>query len=593
MNWLRAMSGGRFGRAAPVVDEPFDVPPVISTLDGAVRFDGVHKARLQAGRIRIAALLSSFAMGFLALGVRAADVALFSADRITLHKTTQATPVRRADIVDRNGELLAATLATYSLYVDPSDVWDPVETREALLTVFPDMDPKKIDKALTAKSHFQWLRRNLTPKQKQAVFALGQPGLDFMVEESRIYPRGHLAAHTLGYVGQDNVGQAGAELAFDRDILRDGGLGRPIELSLDMRVQFALDDELRRAMEKHQAKGAIGIVSDVTTGEILGMVSLPDYDPNTHQRWGADNLMNRTATAVYEMGSTFKIFTVAMGLDEGIVTLDSTYDASRPLNIGGRVIHDYHAENRTLTVQEIFTHSSNIGSARLAMDAGVNTTRDFMKRMGFFRPAPIELAESARPILPVKWDESTVASVSFGHAMSVSPLSLVAAVGGLMNGGRYVPLTLKKRDPGDTIKSERIVSAATSEALLQLMRANVTNGTGTKAEVPGYRVGGKTGTAEKTGVGGYDRSRLLSSFVAVFPTDKPRYLVTIIIDEPKASPDTYGFATGGWTAAPAVGRVIARIGPILGVERRFDIPLPAPVHPVDATAKVAAMGNER
>lgn len=596
MGWLRALRGGRFGWADPVTGHALDDAPVISTLDGALKFDGLYKAQLQAGRIRIAALLSVFAAGFLILGVRAGDVALFSADHARHGGGAETVNTRRADIVDRQGELLAATLATYSLYVDPSQVWDPVETREALLTVFPDLDPARLEKALTAKSHFQWIRRNLTPKQKHQVFMLGQPGLGFMVEERRVYPRGRLAAHTLGYSGQDNKGLAGAELAFDRDILRDGGLGRPVEMSLDMRVQFALDDELRRTVEKHQAKAGIGIVSDVQTGEILGLVSLPDFDPNALSKAVPDEMMNRTASAVYEMGSTFKLFTVAMGLDEGIVTLESGYDATKPLKVAGRVIHDYHAENRFLTVGEIFTHSSNIGSARLALDAGPKATRDFMQRMGFFRPAPIELSESARPILPAKWDEGTTASVSFGHAISVSPLSLAAAAGALLNGGEYVPLTLRKRELGDDLKKRRVVTPETSRAMLQLMRLNVASGTGSKAEVPGYRVGGKTGTAEKTGVGGYDRKRLLSSFLAVFPTDTPKYLVTIIVDEPKPAPDTYGYATGGWVAAPAAGRVIARIGPILGIERRFDIPDPKPVT-LDAEKlaanKAQAMGDER
>ncbi len=585
MSWLRRITRGRFGRSAVLDDDVFDLPPVVSTLDGAVRFDGLRKLRLQAGRLRIAAVLSAFVAGYLVLGVRAADVALLTASRISIYDGEKTAPPRRADIVDRNGELLAATLATYTLTVNPREVWDPVETREALLSVFPDLEPKRLDRALTAKSRYQLIRRNLTPRQKQQVFALGQPGLAFQVEEKRVYPRGRLASHVLGYSGTDHAGLAGAELAFDRDILRDGGLGRPVELSIDMRVQFALDDELRRTMEKHQALAGIAIVSDVTTGEILGLVSLPDYDPNSFHLADADARMNRAATAVYEMGSTFKIFTVAMGLDEGIVTLESGYDATRPLKIAGRTIRDYHAENRYLTVQEIFTHSSNIGTARLALDAGPQAMRAFMQRIGFFRPAPIELAESARPILPAKWDDSTTASVSFGHGVSVSPLSLVAAVGAMMNNGQYVPLTLRKRQPGDRPATHKVLNPATSRALLQLMRTNVAFGTGSKAEVPGYRVGGKTGTAEKPGVGGYDRKRLLSSFVAVFPTDQPRYLVTVLIDEPKPAPDTYGYATGGWTAAPTVGRVIARIGPVLGVERRFDI-LAQPIMKVADTGQI-------
>ncbi len=541
----------------------------------ALQFEGERKQVLQAARYRLIALLSIFMAGFFVLGLRAVEVAILSPHAPSASTYAAAEVPRRADVLDRHGQLLATTLTTYSLFVDPSQVWDPRETREAILTVLPDLDVAKLDEALGGKGRFQWVARNLTPKQKQAIFELGQPSLDFKLEERRIYPRNTLAAHAMGYAGVDNKGLSGAELAFDQEILAGGESGQPFQLSLDVRVQNALDDELRQAMDKHQAKGAVGIISDITTGEILALTSLPDYDLNDPQSAEGAAQFNRAARGVYEMGSTFKIFTVAMGLDEGVVTLEDSYDATKPLKIGGRVIHDYHAENRQLTVEEIFTHSSNIGTAQLALDAGPKTLQKFLKQLGLFDAADVELVESARPLLPKKWNDSTAASVSFGHAMSVSPLALTAAINALMNTGRYVPLTLKKRGAHEDVQGRQVVSAETSHAMLQLMRANVVRGSGSKADVPGYRVGGKTGTAEKSGAGGYDRDRLLSSFAAVYPTDAPKYSVLVILDEPKGLPETYGYATGGWTAAPVVGRVIARTASFLGVERRFDVPEPA------------------
>lgn len=534
-----------------------------------MQFDGQRKSVLQASRLRIAVVLSMFVVGFFVLSARAVEVAVVSpAGKTVAAQSVNVEYPRRADILDRNGNLLATTLTTYSLYADPSQVWDVQEVKEDLMRVLPDLDRTELDRRLTAKSRFQWIRRNLTPRQKQAVFELGQPGLGFKTEERRIYPRGPLAAHALGYASIDNRGLAGAELAFNDDILAMGKRGRPVNLSIDIRAQMAMDEELRKAMVTYQAKAGIGVITNIQTGEVISLVSLPDFDPNTPPAIDADGMLNRAARGVYEMGSTFKIFTVAMGLEEGIVSLEDGYDATQPLRIGNRVIRDYHAENRYLTLEEIFTHSSNIGSARLALDAGPDMLEQFLMSLGLFDKAPIELVESARPLLPKKWNESTAASVSFGHAMSVSPLALSAAIGALMNDGMYVPLTLEKHSNQTKVKTKRVVSVDTSRALQHLMRANVVNGSGTKSDVPGYRVGGKTGSAEKSTASGYDRDRLLSSFAAVYPTDAPKYLVLVMLDEPQATKDTFGYATGGWTAAPVAGRVIARTASFLGVEHR-------------------------
>jgi cell division protein FtsI (penicillin-binding protein 3) len=345
-------------------------------------------------------------------------------------------------------------------------------------------------------------------------------------------------------------------------------------------------------MVAHQALGAVGVVTDVHTGEILGMVSLPDFDPNAPGRADPNRLVNRAAQSVFEMGSTFKIFTSAMALDSGVVNIRSTFDASTPLKIGDRAIHDYHAENRSMTVEDIFLHSSNIGTAKMALMAGADRLTRYFKTFGLMDPAQVELAESARPILPRTWNPDTVASASFGHAISVSPLAVAAATGAIMNGGTYVPLTIARLDAAARPAGRRVVSQDTSRAMLDLMRANVLKGSGGKAEAVGLRVGGKTGSAEKAIGGRYVRDKLVSSFAAVFPTDgrleDPRYLVLIIFDEPKGSKETWGFATGGWNAAPAAGRVIDRIAPFLGVARTRATPFA----PTPSLASTTPVGDE-
>ena len=324
----------------------------------------------------------------------------------------------------------------------------------------------------------------------------------------------------------------------------------------------------------------MGVVTNIHTGEILGLASLPDFDPNAPGAADPAAMVNRAAASVYEMGSTFKIFTFAMGLDSGTATARSTFDATAPLRIGGRVIHDFHAENKVMSLEDIFIHSSNIGTAKLALAAGQSKVTRYFKDFGLMDAARVELAESARPIVPRTWNEDTVASASFGHAISVTPLNVAAAVGGIMNGGVYLPLTLEKRPPGYAPKGRRIVSPETSRAMLDLMRMNVVKGSGGKADAPGLRVGGKTGSAEKAIGGRYERNRLVSSFAAVLPTDgrveAPRYLVLILYDEPKGTKETFNFATAGWNAAPTAGRVIERIAPFLGVTRTPATPFAAP-----------------
>jgi len=520
-------------------------------------------------RIRIFFVLAIFAMAFATLGVEAVRAALFS-DARGVGLSDPVPAQARADLVDRHGRLLAADLIHYGVYLDPREVWDAEETRRGLLAALPKLSKERLSRALRSGRR-EFLLGGLTPQERARVHDLGLPGVVFEEEARRVYPLGASAAHLIGFSDSGGHGLAGAERALDEPVRLAAREGRTTTLALDLRVQAALEDEVAEAAMLHGAIGAVGIVTNVHTGEILGLVSLPDFDPNAPGEAAPERLMNRAAASVYEMGSTFKIFTTAMALDSGTVNLRSTFDATAPLRMGSRAIHDYHAENKVMTVEDIFLHSSNIGTAKMALMAGGERLTGYFKAFGLFEPAEVELAESARPILPRRWNADTIASASFGHAISVSPLAVAAGAGAIMNGGTYVPLTIEKLAPGSKPEGRRVVSAETSRAMLDLMRMNVLKGSGGKADAPGLRVGGKTGSAEKVIGGRYERNRLVSSFAAVFPTDgpleAPRYLVLIIMDEPKGTKETYGFATGGWTAAPAAGRVIDRIAPFLGVVR--------------------------
>ena len=529
-------------------------------------------------RIRIFVVLALFSMAFATLGVEAGRAALFSgAGGVGLSEPVP--PEARADLTDRQGRLLATDLTHYGLYLDPREVWDQGETRRGLLAALPNLSKDRLERALRSGRR-EYLIGGLTPQERARVHDLGLPGAVFEEEQRRVYPLGPTAAHLIGFSDSGGHGLAGAERALDASVRQGARAGEMTTLSVDLRVQAALEDELAKGMAAYQALAAIGVVTDVHTGEILAMASLPDFDPNAPGGADPNRMVNRAAQSVFEMGSTFKVFTTAMALDAGVVNIRTTFDASAPLKIGDRAVHDFHAENRTMTVEDIFLHSSNIGTAKMGLMAGADRLTSYFRAFGLMEPAKVELAESAKPILPRRWNPDTVASASFGHAISVSPLAVAAATGAIMNGGTYVPLTIAKRDPGARPAGRRVVSEETSRLMLELMRANVLKGSGGKADAVGLRVGGKTGSAEKVIGGRYVRDRLVSSFAAVFPTDgrleDPRYLVLIIYDEPKGTKQTWGFRTGGWNAAPTAGQVIDRIAPFLGVPRTRATPF-APV----------------
>lgn len=520
-------------------------------------------------RLRIFVVLAFFALGFIVVAVGATRAALFS-DAATSGLADPSVG-SRADIVDRNGKLLAADLLHYGLYLDPREIWDTPETRRALLTVLPDLDPVRLGKTLSADRR-TFLVGRLTPEERNRIHELGLPGLSFEPEQRRVYPLGTTASHLIGFV-QETGGKplAGAEAALNNDILR---AGPGVPLSIDLRVQGALENELYKAVAEFKPKGAVGLVTDVHTGEVLGMASWPVFDPNKPGASGESARLNRAAASVFEMGSTFKAFTVAIGLDTGVATPNSTFDATRPFQLGYRTIHDYHAARKVLTLVEVFQHSSNIGTAKLAVAVGPERMGRYFDRLGLTRTAKVELPESARPLTPKVWNEDAVASTSFGHGINVTPLSIARAMGALLNGGKLIPLTIQKLEPGAKVEGSRAVSEHTSLQMLAIMRANVTGGSGKSANVTGLSVGGKTGTGEKydPALRAYSTQKQVSSFAAVFPTTGPvsakRYFVLILLDEPHGTAKSAGFSTGGWVAAPAAGRVIERIAPFLGIPRQ-------------------------
>ena len=483
---------------------------------------------------------------------------------LTAGTDSKELKTERADIVDRNGILLATDLPTSSLYADARVIKDPVGAADHLLTVLPGLDRDTLIRHLGSQKAFVWLRRNLTPDQQYKVNALGIPGLNFQREERRVYPQGRLFAHVLGFTDIDNNGIAGAEREFDNDLRSNSG---PLRLSLDIRVQHALRAEVSSAMETYSAAGATGLVMDIYTGEVMGMVSLPDFDPHRPGQGPADARFNRATLGVYEQGSVFKLFNAAIALDTGTSTLYSTYDATKPMRVARFTIHDFHGENRWLTVPEILAYSSNIGSARMAMDFGIETQKKYLKDFGFLDPSDVELPEVASPLLPNPWREINLMTISYGHGIAVTPLQLVNGISTISNGGIRRPSTILKQDGAPA--GVRVISKKTSDDMRRLMRLVVTEGSGKKADVPGYFLGGKTGTADKLVNGRYVKNARMSTFVAAFPMQDPRYVVLVTLDGPQGTKETYGYATAGWVAAPAVGKVVTRIAPLLGIEPAY------------------------
>ena len=530
---------------------------------------------LEACRTRLFFTSVLFACVFAAVALRVVEIVLLAGGTAQSHMPRFRIPLpptpARADIVDYNGRLLATTLDSPSVYANPKQILDPADATRKLLKAFPNLNADEVYIKLTSGKSFVYIKRRLTPREQYEVNQLGVPGVQFQHEERRVYPDGALTAHVVGYTGIDNAGFAGIERGLDDTLTnrRD-----PLQLSLDLRIQYVLREELQRVIDDFTAKGAAGLIMDVNTGEVLSMVSLPDFDPNhpgasdpEHPGISlADRMFNRNTLGVYELGSIFKIFTVAMALDYGTSTLASTYDASHGINIGRFTIGDYHGKHRVLSVPEILMYSSNIGAAKMAMAAGGQRQREFLARLGLLKTPKIEVSEIGAPHFPGKWREVNVMTIAFGHGISVSPLSFASAAAALVNGGVLRPATLVKLPPGYAPPGQQVISPKTSEQMRKLMRLVVEHGTGTMAAAPGYVVGGKTGTADKVSGRHYAEKKLLSSFVGVFPINDPKYLVLTMVDEPHPNRQSHGYATAGWTVAPATSRIVQRIAPLLGVQ---------------------------
>ena len=445
----------------------------------------------------------------------------------------------------------------------------------------PELSALRPDKAQEGRPPAVPDRRPDPGRTRTAIDDLGLPGLSFQPEPKRAYLMGPTAGQLIGFVDRGGVGISGAELALDKTIRGDAGKA-PVALSIDLRIQAALQDEVEKAGANFRALDAIGIVTDVKTGEILGMASYPAFNPNAIGSSPPGDTINHVTSTVYEPGSVFKVFTLAMGIDSGIANINTVFDTTTPLQIGSQKIRDDEKSGVNLPLWQVFTHSSNIGAARLGLMAGGDRLQRYFKSFGLYAAAPSELRESARPLVASRLSDNTVASMSFGQAISVTPLSVATGMNAIFNSGEYIPLTIRKLGPGEVPQGRRVISEQTSRTMLDLMRLNATLGTGRGADAaaPGYRVGGKTGTAQKAINGHYAVGKRVSSFAAIFPTDGPmdaqRYFVFILLDEPNPTKDTGGFAMGAQTAAPTAGRVIERIAPILGVKRQAVVPVVAP-----------------
>lgn len=528
-------------------------------------------------RIRVAA-----AVFLLAYAVLIGRLVMFgiapASDAAATVDPNAAIASSRPDLVDRNGEVLATDIKMASLYAEPRNILDPDEATELLTSVLPDLDAPSVRKRLATDAGFAWLKREITPAQQQQIHALGIPGIGFLSENRRFYPGGPTASHIVGLVNVDNQGIAGFEKYVDDHGLADlhaAGFARgenlePVRLSIDLRVQHILRDELAGAMERYAAIAASGVVINVHTGEVLALSSLPDFDPNNPADALQPDRLNRMSAGAYELGSVFKSFTFAMALDSGAVSMTDRINATTAIHVGRFTINDYHAKHRVLTVPEVFIYSSNVGAARMALKVGGERQQEYLRRFGLLTRLKTDLPEVARPIVPAKWSELTSMTVAFGHGLAVTPLQAAVADAALMNGGLLIPPTFQPRTRAEADRlAVRVIKPETSAQLRYLFRLNVEKGSGKRAAVAGYMVGGKTGTAEKVENGRYSANKRLNSFLAAFPMDDPQYVVLVVLDEPQAEKQGGG-TTAGSNAAPTVAAVIRRAAALLGVEPRND-----------------------
>lgn len=516
------------------------------------------------------ALMSSglFFLAFCVIAARLFDVMVFHSHFRGRHQGIDhlsQLAVKRADVLDRNGEILATHLITGSVYANPKVIINAEEAALKLSKLFPDLSYETLLRKLSSDKGFAWIVRHIPPKMQHEVTLLGIPGVYIQQDERRVYPHGPLVSHVLGYCGIDNEGLGGVEQYFDARLRQDP---TPLQLSIDVRAQHLVREELLEAMNEFSAVGANAMIVDANSGEMVVMVSLPDYDPNLPSQNSVEATFNRNTLGTYECGSVFKIFNTAIALESGKAKLTSLYDASVPLKFGRNTITDFKAKNRILDVSEVFQYSSNIGSAKMAMDFGSEIQRQFLGRFGMLKAPKLEIHEIGHPTVPKHWTEVTTATVAYGYGISVSHLMLMDGVRTVVMGHKKYATTLLKRTDRISFEDDknlRVVSEKTSSALRELMRGVVSGGMGL-ANAPGYDVIGKTGTAYKNkGRRGYDQNERNCTWIGAFPKDNPKYIVLVSLDSPKATKETHGYATAGWNAAKVVGKIIPKFALLMGV----------------------------
>lgn len=547
------------------------VSTAIST--GRVELVNTRRFTLLTAQWRVLWVLGAFAFAAMVAVLRILWLGAFESDPQEGNFGAALLPPR-GEIVDRNGVPLARMFPAYSLWFNPTALGEngpplvrsPKAVAAALAQIFPDTDAAVFEARLRSGKP-GYLRRRIMPEDANRIHALGELALEFPREDERFYPQGSMAAHVLGFVAADGHGRVGMEQVFDKRLLDPAQRSSAVALSIDSRVQGALEDELGKAMSESEAKGAGGIVLDVDTGEVLALASLPTFNPNLIDRASEGNIFNRFTNQVYELGSVIKPVTVASAIDAGVVTdLSRRYPSDRPLQIGGFQIRDSHNFGASLNVPEALIHSSNIVTAQIADELGGVRLKKTMQSLGMNERPHIELPARGFPLWPRgDWSRITTMTVSYGHGVAITPLHLASAYAAMVNGGIWRPATLQKLASGEAPKGRRVWKASTSARMRQLLRMIVADGTGRKADAPGFRVGGKTGSAEKPGAGGYRRSSVVATFAAAFPMDHPRYVVIAMLDEPQGTPATSYQRTAAWNAAPAVGRLVPRIGPLLGI----------------------------
>lgn len=537
----------------------------------ALSVNGEKRATICMAQSRLSFLSVGFLVCYIMIMLRLLDLSVvqnkmsfleLSADAPQPVSSVEEITSRRGDVYDRNGFLVATTLKTPSLFVDPSLVISPEKMTKSLLSIFPDLNADKLLKTVSAKNRFGWIKRGITPHQQERVLEIGSPALGFQYEYKRLYPQKALFSHLLGYTDRDGLGLSGIERSYD-DVLSGG---EDVYLTLDLRLQHLVRREVQTAMNDFTAKAGTGVIIDAKTGDVLAGVSLPDFDLNMARKARENEKFNRLTLGVYELGSMFKIFSTAALLEMHDVSMGFTFDARKPIKVGRFSINDYHAQKRVMTVPEVFMHSSNIGSAIMGQMIGGEALRGFYADLDLMGRLNTDVREVGTPLLPDPWREVNTMTAAYGHGLATTPLQMSSAVATIVNGGLSVSPKMVKRDDESAVSSEiRVINKKTSDQMRKLLRLVVTEGTGKNADVAGYMVGGKTGTAEKSVNGRYDRSKLISSFVGAFPMNDPQYVVMVMVDEPKGNKKSYGYATAGWVAAPAVKRIVGGMASILAI----------------------------